>query len=127
MTEVYRLQEKLQDFYVEKVLFAVSWGDMKLPPNKENGDENAFHYNDSHNGCDSISNHQSHDRLLNRLFRCRSKKTSKLHVTGLCAGNTPGTGEFPAPMASNAENVSIWWRPHANVVLIVGNGLMGFF
>ena len=24
--------------------------------------------------------------LLNHLFRCSSKKTSKLHVTGLCAG-----------------------------------------
>ena len=24
-----------------------------------------------------------------------------------------GTGEFPAQMASNAENVSIWWRYHA--------------
>ena len=45
--------------------------------------------------------------LLNRLFRRRSKKTSKLRVTGLCAGNSPGTGEFPAQMASNAENVSI--------------------
>ena len=22
------------------------------------------------------------------------------------------TGEFPAQMASNAENVSIWWRNH---------------
>ena len=22
------------------------------------------------------------------------------------------TGEFPAQMASNAENVSIWWRGH---------------
>ena len=39
-----------------------------------------------------------------------SKKTSKLRVTGLCAGNSPGTGEFPAQGASNAENVSIWWR-----------------
>ena len=29
----------------------------------------------------------------------------------LC-GNSPGTGEFPAQMASNAENVSIWWRHH---------------
>ena len=26
---------------------------------------------------------------------------------------SPGTGEFPAQMASNAENVSIWWRHHA--------------
>ena len=27
-------------------------------------------------------------------------------------GNSPGTGQFPAQMASNAENVSIWWRHH---------------
>ena len=65
-----------------------------------------------HNGCDGVSNHQPHDCLLNRLFGWRSKKTSKLRVTGLCAGNSPGTGEFPAQMASNAENVSIWWRHH---------------
>ena len=65
-----------------------------------------------HNGRDSISNHQPHDCLLNRLFRHRSRKTSKLRVTGLCAGNSPGTGEFAAQRASNAENVSIWWRHH---------------
>ena len=40
------------------------------------------------------------------------KKTSKLRVAGLCVGNSPVTGEFPAQMASNAENVSIWWRHH---------------
>ena len=44
-----------------------------------------------HNGRDSVSNHQSHDCLLNRLFRRRSKKTSKLRVTGLSARNSPGT------------------------------------
>ena len=65
-----------------------------------------------HNGHDSVSNHHPHDCLLNRLFRRRSKKISKLRVTGLCAGNSPETGEFPAQMASNAENVSIWWRHH---------------
>ena len=58
-----------------------------------------------YNGRDSVSNHQSHDCLLNRLFRRRSKKTSKLRVTGVCAGNSPGTGEFPAQMASNAEKM----------------------
>ena len=63
-----------------------------------------------HNGRDGVSNHQTHDCLLNRLFGRRSKKTSKLRVTGLCAGNSPETGEFSAQMASNAENVSIWWR-----------------
>ena len=66
----------------------------------------------SHNGCNSVSNHQPHDCLLNRLFKRRSKKTSKLCVTGLCVGNSPGTGEFPAQMASYAENGSIWWRHH---------------
>ena len=65
-----------------------------------------------HNGHDSVSNHQPHNCLLNRSFRRRSKKTSKLRVTGLCEGNSPVTGEFPAQMANNAENVSIWWRHH---------------
>ena len=46
------------------------------------------------------------------FFRRRSKITSTLRVTGLCAGNSPMTGEFPAQKASNAENVSIWWRHH---------------
>ena len=65
-----------------------------------------------HNGHDSVSNHQPPDCLLSRLFRRKSKKTSKLRLAGLCAVNSPGTGEFPAQMASNAENVSIWWRHH---------------
>ena len=63
-----------------------------------------------HNEPDGVSNHQPHHCLHNRLFRCRSKKTSKLCVTGLCAWNSPMTGEFPVQMASNTENVSIWWR-----------------
>ena len=65
-----------------------------------------------HNGYDSVSNHQPRHCLLNRLFGCISKKTSKLRVTGLCAGNSLETSEFPAQRASNAENASIWWRHH---------------
>ena len=65
-----------------------------------------------HNGHDGVSNHQPHDCLLNCLFRRRSKKTSKLPVTGLCAGNSPVTSEFPAQMASNPENVSNWRHHH---------------
>ena len=74
-----------------------------------------------HNGRDSVSNQQPHDCFLNRLFRHRSKQISKLRVTGLCVGISPGTGEFPAQMASNAENVSIWWRHHS--MRIRGRGL----
>ena len=66
-----------------------------------------------HNGRDCVSNHQPHHCLLNRLFRRRSKKISKLRVTGLCAENSPMAGEFPAQMASNADNSSIWWRQRA--------------
>ena len=50
------------------------------------------------------------------LFRVRSRKTSKLRVTGLCVGNSPVTSEFPTQIASNVENVSIWWRHHALIV-----------
>ena len=64
-----------------------------------------------YNERDGLSNHQPIHCLLNRLFKCRSKKR-KLRVTGLCEGNSPVTGEFPAQMASNAEYVSIWWRHH---------------
>ena len=67
-----------------------------------------------HNEHDGVSNLQPHDCLLNRLFVCRSRKSSKLRVTDLCAGNSPVTVEFPAQMASYAENFSIWWRHHAN-------------
>ena len=65
-----------------------------------------------HNWHDCVSNHQAPHCLLNRLFGCRSKNTSQLRVTGLCAGNSPETGEFPAQMSSNAENASISWRHH---------------
>ena len=57
--------------------------------------------------------HGSLDYLLSRLFRRRSKKSSKLCVTDLCEGNSPVTCEFPTQRASNTENVSIWWRHHA--------------
>ena len=76
-----------------------------------------------HNGRNSVSNHQPRECLLGRLFGRRWKKTSKLRVTGLCVGNSPGTSEFPAQMASNAENVSIWWRHHGipvNIGVSVG-------
>ena len=65
-----------------------------------------------HNRCDCVSNHQPHHCLLNHLFWHRSSKTSTIRVTGLCEGNSPVTGEFPAQRASNAEDISIRWRHH---------------
>ena len=67
---------------------------------------NSLHWR--HNDHDCVSNHQPHGCLLNRLLRRRSKKTSKLRVTGLFTG----AGEFPAQRASYAKNVSVSCRHH---------------
>ena len=45
-----------------------------------------------HNERDGISNHRHLYCLLSHFFKCSSKKTSKLRVTGLCEGNPPVTG-----------------------------------
>ena len=47
-----------------------------------------------------------------RFIQAQIKETSKLGVPGRCEGNSPVTDKFPAQSASNAENVSIWWRHH---------------
>ena len=71
------------------------------------------HYSDDiMNSMHRVSNHRRLESLPNRLFRRWSKKTSKLRVTGLCDGNLPVAGKFSTQKASNAENVSIWWRHH---------------
>ena len=65
-----------------------------------------------HNERYGVSNHRRLDCLLNRLFRRRSMKTSKLGVTDLCEGNPPVAVGVPSQQAINAENVSIWWCHH---------------
>ena len=63
-----------------------------------------------HNGRDGVSNHPPHDCLLNRFIQTQINEniTAPRHWP-LCG---EFTGEFPAQMASNAENVSISWRHH---------------
>ena len=73
-----------------------------------------------------VSNHQPHYCLLNRLFRCISKKISKLRVAGLCEGNSPWTGEFPSQRASNAENISLWSRHRALWLFPYSSSLLSF-
>ena len=48
-----------------------------------------------HNGSYSVSNHQPHDCLINRLIRRRSKKTLKLRVTGVLWGIHRGPVNSP--------------------------------
>ena len=71
-----------------------------------------LHYNDVIMSA-LASQITSLDNVYSTVYsRHRSKKTSKLRVTGLCAGNSPAIGEFPAQRTSNAKNVSIWWSHH---------------
>ena len=82
----------------------------KKPSPQPNGGGHALQW--CHNERNGISNHWCLDCLLNHLFRCRSKKSLKFCVTGLCEGNPMVTGGFPSQRVSNAENVSIWWCHH---------------
>ena len=64
-----------------------------------------------HNGRDRVSNYRRLDCLLSRLFRRRSKKTSKLRVTGFYRVNSPVAGEFPAQRTRKMllfDDVIIW-------------------
>ena len=93
-----------------------------------------------HNGRDSVPNHQPYDFLLNGLFKRRSKKISKLRVTGLCAfprKKWPVTRKmFPfddvimqsglSLWRSLLRPLSSWWRHHMEIfsmllALWVGN------
>ena len=65
-----------------------------------------------HNELDGVSNHQPHDCLLNRLFKTQIKESIKAPLRWPLCGKFTVTGDFLAQMASNAENVSIWWRHH---------------
>ena len=68
-----------------------------------------------HNDHDGVSNHQPRGCLLNRWFTRRSKKTSKLRVTGLCAGNSPGPVNSP-----HKGPVTRKMLPFDDVIMILG-------
>ena len=50
--------------------------------------------------------------VYSTVYQTQIKENIKAARHWPLCGNSPGTGEFPAQMASNAENVSIWWRHH---------------
>ena len=116
-------KHKIRDYFSMTVLRLINAVDQRRTDDKTLSDDKGLVYayvwwlrldalQWRHNEHDGVSNHQPSDCLLNRLFRRRWKKTSKLRVIGLGEGNSPVTGEFPAQRASNAENASIWWLHH---------------
>ena len=75
-----------------------------------------------HNDRNGVSNHQPHECLLNRLFRPRSQKASKLRVTGLCAGNSPVNSPHKGPVTRRMfpfDDV-IMYTYHNSTTTVVG-------
>ena len=71
------------------------------------------------NEPNGVSNHRRLNCLLKLLFRRKSKKTSKLRVTGLCEVNSPVACGFPVKRASNTENVYTWWCHHDDKLVCI--------
>ena len=49
---------------------------------------------------------------MGAIIQAQIKENTKATRHWPLWGEFTGTGEFPAQMASNAENVPIWWRHH---------------
>ena len=61
-----------------------------------------------YNERNGVSNYRRIDCLLNFLFRRRSKKTSKLRVTGLCEGNSPHKGPIRRKLFSFDDAIMVY-------------------
>ena len=65
-----------------------------------------------HNECNGVQSHRAHDYLLNRLFKAQIKENIKALPHWPLWGEFTGDRWILITKASNAENVSIWWRHH---------------
>ena len=74
-----------------------------------------------HSERDDVSTRQPHDCLLKHLFKAQIKENTKAPRHWPLCGEFPVTGEFPTQRATNAENVSIWWRHHVEMYHDMGD------
>ena len=71
-----------------------------------------FHYNDV--SMTAMAFQITVYRLFNQPFlQEQIKENTKAPCHWLCVGNPSVSGGFPLQRASNAANVSFWWRHHA--------------
>ena len=79
----------------------------------QNAVPHGFHYGDVIMGA--ISSQITSLTIVYSTFYSDADKKKNIKAPRhlLLCGEFTGTGQFPAQMASNAENVSIWWRHHA--------------
>ena len=78
--------------------------------------ENVNHYSDDIMGA-TASQITSLKIVYSSVYSGSDQRKHQSSASLAVVGNSPGTGEFPAQMASNAENVSIWRRHHRRSLL----------
>ena len=61
---------------------------------------------------DAIASQTTSFPIVYSIVQAQIRENIKALRHWLLCGEFTGTGEFPAQMASNAENVSIWRRHH---------------
>ena len=79
------------------------------------------HYNDVIMGA-MASQITSLTIVYSTVYSGADQRTHESSVSLAFVGNSPVTGEFPAQMASNAENASIWWRHHGTLIVLCFGG-----
>ena len=81
------------------------------------GHDNASQWR--HNERDGVSDHRRLHCLFICWFRRRSKKTSRVRVTGLCAGNSPVAGKCFHLMTSSWHTQEQWhWSNNIGYIYI---------
>ena len=60
----------------------------------------------------NVSNHRQFHCLLNSLLKLRTKKISKIRITGPLWGEQTLTGGFPSQRASDSKSITMSWRHH---------------
>ena len=98
-------QKKSRSMHV-RTQSSYRWKDCKLFSAKE-----LQHYNDVIMGT-IASQITSLTIVYSTVYSDADQKNIKGPRHWPLCGEFTGTGEFPVQMASNAENVSIWWRHH---------------
>ena len=82
----------------------------------DHGGLEALHYSDATMGT-MASQITSLSIVYSTVYSGADQRKHQSSVSlAFVRGNSPVTGEFPARMASNAENVSIWWHHHDIVI-----------
>ena len=96
---------------------SMNWGDFVrvhfryFVQTEDAGEKHQYHYRDVM--MDTMASQiTSLTIVFSTVYAGADQKNIKTPRHWPCEGKWPVTGELPAQRATNAENVSIWWRHH---------------